>query len=113
MSENNGNPVPSIDDLTLNNLIKFFENLMDPTSNEVGDSSTEDIKITRIKNGLLLSNEWSKDVIILQNGVETDKEQPNKDEIKSMQNFLLSKATEIDASILEAYLTKFKANVFS
>lgn len=70
------NPVPSIDKLTLSNLIEFFENFMDDTSNEIGDSSTEDITVTRIKGGLMLSNEWSKDKIILQNGVETNKEQP-------------------------------------
>jgi hypothetical protein len=73
------NPVPSIDDLTLSNLIEFFENFMDATSNDLGNSSTEDITITRTKHGLMLSNEWSKDKIILQNGVEANNEQPKLD----------------------------------
>ena len=74
--KNKGNPVPSLDKLTLSNLIKFFSTFMDKTCIDIGDSSTEDIQVTRLKNGFMLSNEWSEDKIILQNGRETDKEEP-------------------------------------
>lgn len=72
------NPVPSIDRLTMQHLIDFFEDFMDDTCYDVGDSSVEDIKVTRTKNGLMLSNDWNDTTIILQNGVETNKEQPSK-----------------------------------
>jgi hypothetical protein len=38
----------------MKNILKFFEYFMDETSNKIGDSSTEELTVTRIKNGFRL-----------------------------------------------------------
>lgn len=69
--KNKDNPVPSI-------VFNFLKEFLDETSNEPGNGSVEEIRIEFVsKNEIILEQLWSGKQIKIQNGVETNNEQPN------------------------------------
>jgi hypothetical protein len=90
----------------MKNILKFFEYFMDETSNKIGDSSTEELTVTRIKNGFrLFANNFVIEI--------KDNPVPSIDNYKKIVAYINNFDTieQIDKVLIEDYIKKLQNGV--